>query len=148
MGAASEAAFHTDSCSANTTLLGVGVKVMARDFAPEVHSLYSRQEILSMANTDVLRDEDPQAKHFALMEICVSAGVLTACDWLASGKLCTKDDVIARSMFEAAPYLSVAPLAGSVILDLVKRGFDWFVAFDVGNAASVAANQPQPQGFV
>jgi hypothetical protein len=51
-------------------------------------------------------------------------------------------------MFEAAPYLSLTPLPGSVVQDLFKRGFDWLVAFEVGNARSATADQQHAQEAV
>lgn len=119
---------------------------MPQGFATAVRNPYGH--LAALASAQVLQGEHQHAGHYALREVCVRAGALTAGAWLADERPCSRDEAIACSMFEAAPYLSLAPLPGSVVQDLFKRGFDWLVAFEVGNARSATADQRHAQEAV
>lgn len=80
------------------------------------------------AGAHVLQHEDWESGiYIVLKDVCVCAGALTAGSWLANGKPCSKEEAIASSMFEAAPYLSLVPISASAAQDLFKQGFDWLV---------------------
>lgn len=119
---------------------------MLQDFAAAARNPYDH--LAALAGAHVLRGENLHVGHYALREACVRAGALTAGAWLADEKPCSRDEAIACSMFEAAPYLSVVPLPGSVVLDLFNRGFDWLVAFKVCNAIPTTAGQQHAQEVV
>lgn len=105
--------------------------------------------LAALAAMNVLKDEDPDSDLYEVLEVCVHIGAAQASMWLVAGKPCTKEELVDAIMEVVEPQVRNASypqaLVGQVlptgrIRNLVERGFEWLLRFDL-NADSISLNK-------
>lgn len=83
------------------------------------------------AGLNLLRDEDRDTHLYAIRDALVYTGAYTASFWLVNGKPRSREEDIALTMDSVQPYVELMPFPAALAQELIERGFDWLLQFDL-----------------